>query len=399
MVKNIGLNLKKKTDKMQLLPLYESHFKKSLTQAQYKTLEILIWLLTVQKTVRIERLAACFPLPIKYESRRKHIQRFLTLTSLSLPLFWFPIVKLIVDKEFELGSRLIITLDRTQWKNNNVLVIAVIYKKRAIPIYWKTLDKEGSTNLREQQAIIRPALILFRDYELVILGDREFHGVELSYWLKMTKSRKKIYFIFRQKQTTHFKKHKGRYQKLADLGISPGIKIFLSNIYMTKNKGFGRFNLAAYWKRKYNQKVEKEPWFLLSNLDNLEDIIKTYRHRMGIEAMFKDCKTGGYNLEETKANDHRLTNLILLIAIAYTISALKGKSIKNNGIQKYVSRLDEAKRKSKRHSNFWIGTYGDLWVIAWEFLIDIIQDMMNINRHKLPLYQKGLRAMSMLQNL
>ena len=113
--------------------------------------------------------------------------------------------------------------------------------------------------------------------------------------------------------------------------------------------------------------------------------------------MFKDCKTGGYNLEETKANDHRLTNLILLIAIAYTISALKGKSIKNNGIQKYISRLDEAKRKSKRHSNFWIGIYGDLWIIAWEFLMDIIQDIMNINRHKLPLYQKGLRAMSMLQ--
>ena len=30
-------------------------------------------------TVKIERLAACFPLPIKYESRRKHIQRFLNL--------------------------------------------------------------------------------------------------------------------------------------------------------------------------------------------------------------------------------------------------------------------------------------------------------------------------------
>lgn len=60
--------------------------------------------------------------------------------------------------------------------------------------------------------------------------------------------------------------------------------------------------------------------------------------------------------------------------------------------------MDEAKRKSKRHSNFWIGIYGDLWIIAWEFLMDIIQDMMNIDRHKLPLYQKVLRAMSMLQN-
>jgi hypothetical protein len=382
---------------MKLISLYESHFKQSLTKVQYRTLEILIWLLTVQKTVKIERLAACFPLPIKYESRRKHIQRFLTLSSLSVPLFWFPVVQQLIQQEFQLNSRLIITLDRTQWKENNVLVIAVIYKKRAIPIYWKILDKRGSTNLREQQSVIKPVLRLFKNYELVFLGDREFHGVELSYWLKTKKSRHKIYFIFRQKQTTHFKKHRGKYHKLSKLGISPGTKIFFSNIYITKNKGFGRFNLAAYWKRRYNQKSEKEPWLLLTNLDNFEEVIKIYHYRMGIEAMFKDCKTGGYNLEGTKANVHRLTNLILLIAIAYTISALKGKLIKNSGFQKYISRLDEKKRKSKRHSNFWIGLYGDLWIIAWDFLVNIVQDIMNINRSKLPLYQKGLRAMSILQ--
>ncbi len=66
--------------------LNESYFKQSLTDTQVQTLKILVWLITVQKTVKIERLAACFPLPIKYESRRRHIQRFLTLFSLSLPL-------------------------------------------------------------------------------------------------------------------------------------------------------------------------------------------------------------------------------------------------------------------------------------------------------------------------
>ena len=355
--------------------------------------------MTVQKTVRIERLAACCPLPIKYESRRRHIQRFLTLSSLNLPLFWFPIVKQIIQKEFKLGNRLILTLDRTQWKNNNVLVIAVIYKKRAIPIYWKILGKKGSSNLREQKLVIKPVLQLFNNYELVILGDREFHGLELSYWLKIKKSYHKIYFIFRQKQGTYLKKQEGDYQKLSSLGVAPGTKIFLQNINITKKKGFGDFNLAAYWKRKYNQKTEKEPWFLLTNLDDLSEIIKIYRYRMGIEAMFKDCKTGGYNLEGSKASTRRLKNLILLIAIAYTMSALKGKLIKHLGFQKYISRLKEVKRQSRRHSNFWIGMYGDLWIIAWEFLVDTIQDIMNINRHKLPSYQKGLRVMSILQNI
>ena len=62
----------------------------------------------------------------------------------------------------------------------------------------------------------------------------------------------------------------------------------------------------------------KEPWYLLINLDNLDEVLKIHRSRMGIEAMFKDCKTWGYNLEVSRANTQPLTNFILLIAIDYT---------------------------------------------------------------------------------
>ena len=41
--------------------------------------------------------------------------------------------------------------------------------------------------------------------------------------------------------------------------------------------------------------------------------------------MFKDCKTGGYNLESTHADNQRLMTLILLIAIAYTCAILTGR--------------------------------------------------------------------------
>ena len=54
---------------------------------------------------------------------------------------------------------------------------------------------------------------------------------------------------------------------------------------------------------------------------------------MGIEAMFKDYKTGVYNLESAKANEIRLNNLILLIAISYTISSFQVQKVKNKGVQ------------------------------------------------------------------
>ncbi len=60
---------------MTFLSTYESHFTQYLSPTQFETLRILLWLLTVHKQVRIERLAACFPLPILYQSRRKHALR------------------------------------------------------------------------------------------------------------------------------------------------------------------------------------------------------------------------------------------------------------------------------------------------------------------------------------
>ena len=101
---------------------YKFQIEKSLTLSQSLTLQLLIWLLQVQKDVRIERLASCLPIPILYESRRKKIQRLLASSSLSLSLFWFPIIKSIVEKEFKRVERLILVLDRTQWQDNNVFM-------------------------------------------------------------------------------------------------------------------------------------------------------------------------------------------------------------------------------------------------------------------------------------
>ena len=133
------------------------------------------------------------------------------------------------------------------------------------------------------------------------------------------------------KRDRHIQQKGQDYQALEELGLTPGMKLFLTDLKVSKGKRFGGFNLAAYWKRKYRQKKADEPRYILTNLDNLEAAIKIYRQRIGIEAMFKDCKTGGYNFESTKVSRKRLDSLALLIAIAYTWSELKGQQIKAMG--------------------------------------------------------------------
>ena len=101
------------------------------------------------------------------------------------------------------------------------------------------------------------------------------------------------------------------------------------------------YNLLNYKKQKYRQKSVFEKWYILTNLSSAEKIKKIYSQRMGIEAMFKDYKTGGYNLESAKANEIRLNNLILLIAISYAISSFQGQRVKNKGAQEYIARTNE----------------------------------------------------------
>jgi hypothetical protein len=54
--------------------------------------------------------------------------------------------------------------------------------------------------------------------------------------------------------------------------------------------------------------------------------------------MFKDYKTGGYNLEGSQAQVERLTRLVLLIALAYTHSTLKGQTLRLQGQSEYIGR-------------------------------------------------------------
>ncbi len=55
--------------------------------------------------------------------------------------------------------------------------------------------------------------------------------------------------------------------------------------------------------------------------------MRFYGARFAIEAMFKDCKTGDYNFEKTKVSEPRFLALVLLIAIAYSLTIMRGQQL------------------------------------------------------------------------
>jgi hypothetical protein len=377
-----------------MLPLfYHEILEKYLTPAQLLTLQMLVWLLQSQKQVRIERLAATLQLPILQSSRRRHIQRFLQIKALSILVLWFPIVKQVISRQLKAGSQLIIALDRTKWKEYNVLMVSAIYQKRAFPIFWTLLDKQGASNLAQQQQVLRPVIRLLKKYKLVIIGDREFHSIELAQWLHS----QHLSFVIRQKGNRTFRERRQPFQALNTIPVQPGSHLFYPQINLTQTKGFSRFNLVASGQRKYKGKQEDEPGYLLTNLPDLKNAIKIYSQRYGIEAMFKDCKTGGYNLEGCQASPDRLIALMIVIALAMTSAWLQGKRTRLQRQEKYVCRPQETGRTRRRHSNFWIGLYGENWLIAFDYCQEWVESMIGLVRNKKSFYHRGLRAIKLIQ--
>ena len=284
---------------MQMFPeFYQKILKAHFSLTQYLTLYLLVLVVQGCRNVARSKLAERFPQPIKVASRVRSIQRLLSLKNLSAKKVWFPIVRELLKAEKEKSERkrkprlfhqgyLLLVIDRSQWKERNVMRLSLVWGNHALPVYWELLSKKGSSSLEEQQRGLSPVLELLKEYKIAVIGDREFQS---------------------------------------------------------------------------------------------------------------DCKTGGYNLEDTRVNDQRLLATILVIAMAYTWGTLKGIAWEKMSVNPYIARTTEKNRKVKRHSHFYIGCYGLLWVHSFQCWSSLAQELMDSKPHKRLFFQKGLKVLSLIQS-
>ena len=143
---------------------------------------ILIGLLKV-KTVNLAEVAKGFPSRVKEESRYRRIQKFFKEYE------WeererAKVIKQMIGKE----EKQEIVLDRTEWYYGkhviNILVLAVIYEKVAVPIRWKVKEKKGNSEEEEREELLRKYIDLFGSENInYVVGDREFIGKAWSSYL------------------------------------------------------------------------------------------------------------------------------------------------------------------------------------------------------------------------
>jgi hypothetical protein len=153
------------------------------------------------------------------------------------------------------------------------------------------------------------------------------------------------------------------WQRLDQLGIIPGISLYFQGGRVRKTRPVAGFDIACKWKRKYQGIKLKDAWFILTDLGSLPVALAAYKKRMGIEEMFRNYKTKGYNIEGTGLKGERLIKkIIMLMAIAYNSAICQGTEIQKKQVQKYIYRSKEPRKKYRRRSTFGIGQDGEQWV-------------------------------------
>jgi hypothetical protein len=72
------------------------------------------------------------------DSRRKRLQRFLSLPSLTIEKIWFPILSTWLSTYFQPEKMIYVVIDRTAWSRINLFVISVVWDKKVLSTRFKS---------------------------------------------------------------------------------------------------------------------------------------------------------------------------------------------------------------------------------------------------------------------
>ena len=288
-----------------------------LSNARLVLIAQIIQGLVLASTVNLTRLSTTLSGKILDQSKYRKLQRFFAEVSLDqaqLARFLLNFLDL-QDQKWDLA------LDRTNWNYGkipiNILTLAIVNKDSGTPIFWKILPKKGNSNTKERLELIDKFLAVFpKDKINNLFCDREFIGLD---WIQGLINRD-VPFCIRIRENIKIYCPKGKPINKGIRRLDRGCSIVFSGKYQMKDKsGFQGKNVSVFAHRR---REDGELIVLITNGDAYR-ALEEYAKRWGIEVIFGNLKSRGFEMEETHLYDpDRISTMLALLSIAY-VWALK----------------------------------------------------------------------------
>jgi hypothetical protein len=272
----------------------------------------LVGLLTCQKA-RFAKIAQSMPGDAKPTSQEMRLRRYLDQPGLNFA----PALAALLPQK----GPWILALDRTNWQRGetdiNLLTLAVIVGKTAVPLLWCELSHPGNSDTAQRIALVAQFVLLFGKASIRFLtADREFVGADWLAWLHQ----QDLWFVLRIRKDDRLTHADGTcqeawcyFQHRAD-----GCR--------NKKQAWQLWQVPVYVGGKYlparRTKDAKDDWLIVVSNRPTGDVLALYRHRWGIETLFQALKGRGFDLEGCCTS--RIERFVGLLALGFVWSLRTG---------------------------------------------------------------------------
>jgi hypothetical protein len=317
----------------------------------------------LSKKVQTGVIATKVPLRVKRPSIIRRLERFLDNGGVRVRA-WYESVAVSLLQAAAVSGKLILIIDGTKVSfHHQLLMVAITYHGRALPIAWAWVPHaRGHSTQRQQLALLGYVQGLIpKGVQVSLVGDTEFgHTLvleALDHWHWDYALRQSGHNLVMTHQSTSF-------QPLESLLTQVGQWLWMPSVVLTEASAYPT-NLMLCWIRP-----EKRPWLLATNLTHPAAVLRLYRRRMWIEELFGDLKGHGFDLESSHLRSFlHLSRLTLAVALLYVWLVTEGAQAL---IQGRSAQLDRADRRDL--SVFRLGLESIEQALTWgeEFFVDFL---------------------------
>lgn len=305
-------------------------------QGQIVTLAMMISGIVMSRNAQLSAMSSEIPTETKEQSIEMRMRRWVKEDQIDVEAVYMPFARQILEALSHLP--IVLVMDGSQaGRGCMVLMVGVVYQKRALPIAWLVYKgKKGhASGERHIQALKKVLPLLSADSEVVLLGDAEYDTTEMIDWVEKNTAWQYVLRIspqiYVQSEQTN--------QPLRDYPLEKGKLFHLHEVGFTKT-GEVTLNVIGWWASRY-----QEPIFLVTNLPNAYQACRYYRRRFRIETFFSDQKSRGFNIHKSHLSDPaRLSRMLIAACLAYIWMICQGLQViaENN-----FALIDRTKRIDK----------------------------------------------------
>jgi len=314
-------------------------------QGQVVTLAMMISGIVMSRKAQLSTMSSEVPGKTKDQSIEMRMRRWVK-DDLDVEAVYMPFARQILEALSHMP--LVLVMDGSQaGRGCMVLMVGVIYQKRALPIAWLVYKgKKGHASAeRHIQALEKVISLLPKESQVVLLGDAEYDTTEMLVWIEKNTTWQ---YVFRTSPQIYVQTDDSN-QPIRDHPLKKGRLFYLQNVGFTQTSKV-TLNVLGWWGSGY-----EEPIFLITNMANAYEACRYYRRRFRIETFFSDQKSRGFHIHKSHlADPARLSRLLIAACLAYIWMITQGLRVIAEGNLSLIDRTDRRDKSLFRLGLDWL---------------------------------------------